>query len=115
MIWERLSVENGLFRGGDSDEYIARMCTGVQHQEVGGELRRDGIEGGFRAKRQQLFRRADREWGGRRSRPLRRQWDGIALTGRAHGVQLGCAEMFAGDRMAGGAPVSLATGCFRCT
>lgn len=48
------SVENGLFGGGDPDEYIAGMFTGPRHQEVGGEFRRDGIEGGFGAKRQQL-------------------------------------------------------------
>ena len=35
-----------------SDEYIAGMFTGPRHQEVGGEFRRDGIEGGFGAKRQ---------------------------------------------------------------
>lgn len=52
MGWESLSVENGLFGGGDPDEYIAGMFTGPRHQAVGGEIRRDGIEGGFGAKRQ---------------------------------------------------------------
>lgn len=53
MIWEGLSVENGLFRRGNpDDEYIAGMFTGLRHQEVGGEFRRDGIAGGFGAKRQ---------------------------------------------------------------
>ena len=52
MSWEGLSVENGLFGGGDSDEYIAGMFTGPRHREVGGEFRRGGIAGGFGAKRQ---------------------------------------------------------------
>jgi len=47
MSWEGLSVENGLFAGGDSDEYIAGMFTGPRHQEVGGAFRKDGIAGGF--------------------------------------------------------------------
>ena len=51
MSWEGLSVKDGLFGGGDTDEYIAGMFTGPRHQEVGGEFRRDGIEGGFGAKR----------------------------------------------------------------
>ena len=51
MRWDGLSVENGLFGGGDSDEHIAGMFTGPRHQEVGGEFRRDGIAGGFGAKR----------------------------------------------------------------
>ena len=51
MSWEGRSVENGLFAGGDSDDYIAGRFTGPRHQEVGGEFRRDGIEGGFGAKR----------------------------------------------------------------
>jgi len=53
MSWEGLSVENGLFGSGDSDEYIAGMFTGPRHQEVGGEFQRDGIAGGFGAKRRQ--------------------------------------------------------------
>ena len=52
MSWEGLSVENGLFGGGDFDEFIAGMFTGPRHQEVGGEFRRDGIAGGFGAERQ---------------------------------------------------------------
>ena len=51
MIWEGLSVENGLFGDGDSDEYVDGMFTGPDNQEVGGEFRRNGIEGGFGAKR----------------------------------------------------------------
>lgn len=51
MSWEGLSVENGLFGSGDSDDYIAGMFTGTRHQEVGGQFRRDGIAGGFGAKR----------------------------------------------------------------
>ena len=51
MSWEGLSVEDGLFGRGDEKEYIAGMFTGPRHQEVGGEFRRDGIEGGFGAKR----------------------------------------------------------------
>ena len=51
MIWEGLSVENGLFGDGDSDEYVAGMFTGSRHQEVGGEFQKDGIAGGFGAKR----------------------------------------------------------------
>lgn len=51
MSWEGLSVENGLFGSGGSDEHIAGMFTGPRHQEVGGEFRRDGIEGGFGARR----------------------------------------------------------------
>ena len=51
MSWESLSVENGLFGNGDSDAYIAGMFTGPRHQEVGGEFRRDGMAGGFGAKR----------------------------------------------------------------
>ena len=56
MSWEGLSVENGLFGSIDpdeySDDYIAGMFTGPRHQEVGGSFSRDGIEGGFGAKRQ---------------------------------------------------------------
>ena len=52
MSWEGLSVENGLFAGSDSDDYIAGMFTGPRHREVGGEVRRDDIAGGFGAKRQ---------------------------------------------------------------
>ena len=51
MSWEDLSVEDGLFGEGNSDEYIAGMFTGPRHQEVGGEFWRDGIAGGFGAKR----------------------------------------------------------------
>ena len=51
LSWKGLSVEKGLFGSGDSDEYIAGMFTGPRHQEVGGEFRRDGIAGGFGAKR----------------------------------------------------------------
>ena len=51
MSWEGLSVVNGLFGGGGSDDYVAGMFTGPRHQEVGGEFRRDGIAGGFGAKR----------------------------------------------------------------
>ena len=52
MSWQGLSVENGLFGRGDSDDYIAGMFTGPRHQEVGGEFRKDDIAGGFGAKRQ---------------------------------------------------------------
>ena len=52
LSWEGLPVENGLFGSGDSDDYIAGMFTGPRHQEVGGEFQRDGIAGGFGAKRQ---------------------------------------------------------------
>ena len=52
MSWEGHSVENGLFGSGDSDDYIAGMFTGPRHREVGGEFRRNGIAGGFGAKRQ---------------------------------------------------------------
>ena len=53
MTWESLTVKDGLFgRGDPEDEYIAGMFTGIRHQEVGGEFRRDGIAGGFGAKRQ---------------------------------------------------------------
>ena len=51
MRWEGLPVDNGLFGSGDSDDYIAGMFTGPQHQEAGGQFMRDGIVGSFGAKR----------------------------------------------------------------
>lgn len=52
MSWENLPVDDGLFARGSWGGYIAGMFTGPEHQEVGGEFFRDGIWGGFGAKRQ---------------------------------------------------------------
>ena len=51
MRWEGLAVEDGLFGSGDADAWIAGMFTGPGHAEAGGEFLRDGIVGGFGAKR----------------------------------------------------------------
>ena len=58
MSWEDLPLENGLFgefsrkSDGEHYDYLVGMFTGPGQQEVGGKFLRDGITGGFGARRQ---------------------------------------------------------------